>query len=164
MLKHKLYHYKIKHMGKENELQYPRGVEVIVGPFIVNEKHELLMMTSPKWKDIWIVPGGHIEPGETMEQALLRETKEEIGVEIEVLGLFNVSEGFTSPPEFKRNAHFIFMNFAARLKSDNFQVNEEVSELRWFPIDEVIASERVKFSCREGVKELKRWLKEKTAD
>ena len=61
---------------------YPRGIEVIVGPFIINDTQELLLMTSPKWNNEWIVPGGHVEPGELLENAVVRETREELGVDI----------------------------------------------------------------------------------
>jgi len=99
---------------------YPRGIEVIVGPFIINDTQELLLMTSPKWNNEWIVPGGHVEPGELLENAVVRETREELGVDIEVIDMFNISQNFVSPPEFKRNAHFLFIDFVAKLKNTNF--------------------------------------------
>lgn len=137
---------------------YPKGIEVIVGPFIINDKQELLLMTSPKWHNEWIIPGGHVEPGELLENAVVRETKEELGVDIEVIDLFNISQNFVSPPEFKRNAHFLFIDFVAKLKNTNFTFNEEVSEIKWFSLDDAISSPTVKATCREGAKKLKAWL------
>lgn len=137
---------------------YPRGVEVIVGPFIINDKRQVLLFTSPKWDGVWIVPGGHIEPGETLEEALIRETFEEIGVEIEPLDLISVADGIVSPPQFKRNAHFVFINYAAKLKSDKFVFNREISAFKWFDIDEAIGSDMVREGCREAAKKLKIWM------
>lgn len=139
------------------EIKYPRGIEVVSGPFIINEQNQLLLCHSPKW-GVWIVPGGHVEPGETAKAACIRETKEELGLDIEIVDLLNVTEGFTEPPVFKRNAHFIFFNFIARLKSDNPRFNEEISEIKWFDLDEVLNGSDVKISCKEGAKLLKEWL------
>lgn len=143
---------------ENNPEKYPRGIEVAVGPFILNDKNQLLLFTSPKWKNEWIVPGGHVEPGETLENAVIRETKEEIGADIEIIELFNISESFVSPPEFKRHAHFIFIDFVAKLKNDKFVFNDEISEYKWFSLDEVISSSEVKQSCRNAARKLKTWL------
>lgn len=143
---------------ENNSEKYLRGIEVAVGPFILNDKNELLLFTSPKWKNEWIVPGGHVDPGETLEDAVIRETKEEIGVDIEVIEQFNISQSFVSPPEFKRNAHFLFIDFVARLKSDKFVFNDEISDYKWWPLEDVIASDNVKQTCRNAAKKLKIWL------
>lgn len=144
---------------ENNSEKYPRGIEVAVGPFIINDKDQLLLFTSPKWQNEWIVPGGHVEPGETLEEAVKRETLEEIGVEIEIIELFNISQSFVAPPEFKRHAHFLFIDFIAKLKSDKFVFNDEISEYNWFNLDDVISSSQVKQSCRDAAKKLKIWLK-----
>ena len=54
--------------------RFPRA---IVAALIFNEENELFLMKSPKWKNKYITPGGHIEKGETMVEALKREIKEE---------------------------------------------------------------------------------------
>lgn len=143
---------------ENNSEKYPRGIEVAVGPFILNDKDELLLFTSPKWKNEWIVPGGHVDPGETLEDAVIRETKEEIGVDIEVIEQFNISQSFVSHPEFKRNAHFLFIDFVAKLKSDKFVFNDEISDYKWWSLEDVIASDNVKQTCRNAAKKLKIWL------
>lgn len=143
---------------ENNSEKYPRGIEVAVGPFILNDRDELLLFTSPKWKNEWIVPGGHVEPGETLENAVIRETKEEIGVDIEIIEQFNIGQSFVSPPEFKRNAHFLFIDFVARLKSGKFVFNDEISDCKWWPLDEVISSPNVKKTCRAAAEKLKVWL------
>lgn len=142
----------------DNNVTYPRGVEVIVGPFILNKKKEILLFKSPKWQGQWIVCGGHVEPGETMVDAVKRETKEEIGVDIEVGEIFNIGEGFATPPEFKRNAHMIFINFMAELKSEDYVFSEEISECKWFDINEILSSQDIKPSCRSAIEKLKEHL------
>lgn len=141
------------------EEKYPRGVEVVVGVFIINNNNEILLFTSPKWDGKYVVPGGHVEPGERLEDAIKREVKEEIGVEIEVMGQFELAEDFVSPPDFKRNAHFIYINYVAKLKGENFIFNEELTSSKWFSFDEVLNSNEFRKGYRESIKKIKNFLK-----
>lgn len=137
---------------------FPRGVEVIVGPYIINEKNQVMFCKSPKWKDQWVICGGHVEAGETLQNALKREVKEELGVEIDVKELINVGEMIVSPPEFKRNAHFVFIDFIAYLKDENFKLNEEISEYQWFDIDEAINRDDIRDSYTIALNKIKDWI------
>lgn len=140
------------------KIHFDRGVEVIVAPFIINNNNQVLLFKSPKWKE-WAVCGGHIEPGETMECAVKRETKEEIGVDIDVIEMINVGDMVVSPPEFKRNAHFVYIDFLAKLKNDKFSFNEEITEHKWFDINYAIKNITTTKSCKEGLIKTQNWLK-----
>lgn len=67
---------------------------VSAAAIVLNEKGEILLIKGPRRG--WEMPGGQVEEGESLKQAAIRETKEESGIEIEVLkfcGVFqNVSE------------------------------------------------------------------------
>lgn len=55
----------------------------IVNALLLKEGHVLMARRSPQrraWPDCWSFPGGHVEPGETLDQALVRELAEEIGL------------------------------------------------------------------------------------
>lgn len=142
----------------END-KYPRGIEVVSGPFVINDKKQVLLCLSPKW-NCWVVPGGHVEPGEKAADAAVRETKEELGLDIEILDLLNVAEAFVSPPKFKRNAHFVFFNYIARLKSEAPVFSDEISEMRWFDISEAAYSKKQNISCQEECKLLFNWVEQ----
>lgn len=49
--------------------QFPRGIEVVSGTIIRNREGEILLTKSPKWNNKWVIPGGHIEPGESILHA-----------------------------------------------------------------------------------------------
>ncbi|MCL4411563.1 NUDIX hydrolase [Candidatus Marsarchaeota archaeon] len=56
---------------------FPHGVEATGSAIIENEHREILLVRDAKWKNKWVMPGGHIEPGETIMDAMAREGKEE---------------------------------------------------------------------------------------
>ena len=56
--------------------------EVTVGALIFNPEGKLLLVKSHKWHDQFVIPGGHVEVGEKIEDAVKREIKEETGLEI----------------------------------------------------------------------------------
>ncbi|MDO8659259.1 MAG: NUDIX domain-containing protein, partial [Candidatus Parcubacteria bacterium] len=101
--------------------------EPTVGGFIFNSKGEIFLMKSHKWRHKYVVPGGHIELGETMEQALKREIKEETGLNIFDLEFLNLKE-FIFDKAFAKKKHFLFLNFIAKTKSSKVVLNEEAQE------------------------------------
>ncbi|MBI5347367.1 MAG: NUDIX domain-containing protein [Candidatus Aenigmarchaeota archaeon] len=107
--------------------------EVTVGALIFNPENKLFLMRSHKWKNNFVVPGGHIELGETIEQALRREVKEETGMDIYEIAFIHVQESIFSDMFWKQK-HFIFLDFACKTDSTEVKLNDEASEYVWvFP-------------------------------
>lgn len=116
--------------------------EPVVGAFIRNSKREVLLVRSYKWKnDLWVVPGGHIEYGESMEHALKREVLEETGVEVDGFRLITVYDGLF-PPEFHEKRHFLFFQCECTLKKGQTVSldNKELKEYKWFSLPEAIGA------------------------
>ncbi len=70
----------------------------IAGMFIFSSDNFLLLGKSRDggvYKDTWIVPGGGVEPGETFLQAAIRETQEEVGIDVTDFRIASVDEVFT---------------------------------------------------------------------
>ena len=110
--------------------------EPTVGGLIFNPKGELFLMRSHKWRDIYTVPGGHIELGETMEQALIREVKEETNLDIYNIEFVDYQE-FIFDDEFWKKRHFIFFDFSAKTDTTNVILNNEAQDYTWVCLDNV---------------------------
>lgn len=77
--------------------------ERVTGGIVGNEEGEVLLFQHPKWNGLWVVPGGHIEEGETPWQGFVREVKEETGLQPVGITPINVDrskdEGYTEGVE-----------------------------------------------------------------
>ncbi|WP_274381473.1 NUDIX hydrolase [Paenibacillus mesophilus] len=85
----------------------------VASALIFDETSENVLMVRNKRgsSSDWSLPGGAVEPGETLEQAVIRETKEEAGVDIKVTGLYSVREAFfTGAAQHAPNIHIHLIN------------------------------------------------------
>jgi nucleoside triphosphatase len=110
-----------------SEQVYP---EPTVGIFIFNPKGELLLLKSHKWPDRYVVPGGHVELGERIERAVIREAKEETGLDVRDLRFLCWQE-FIFDPSFWKRRHFLFFDYACRVESTDVRLNNEAEEHFW---------------------------------
>jgi nucleoside triphosphatase len=104
--------------------------EPTVGVFIFNPAGELLLLKSHKWPGRYVVPGGHVELGERIEQAVVREAKEETGLEVYDLKFIGFQQ-FIYDPAFWKRRHFIFFDYACRTDSLEVKLNDEAEEHVW---------------------------------
>ena len=111
-------------------------IKKCVGVVLYNDEGKIFLMSSPKWK-WWIVPGGRIEQGETEEQALQREIREEL--QIEISNIVKVGEVIKPPSlDFKDpTMTFHFVDFVAKASQIKIVPNHEISEYGWDTIEEV---------------------------
>lgn len=108
--------------------------EPTVGVFVFNQKEELLLLKSHKWPGQYVVPGGHVELGERLEEAAVREVKEETGLEVYNLE-FILFQEFIYDPSFWKPRHFIFFDYACKTQSTEVQLNDEAEAHVWVDLD-----------------------------
>jgi nucleoside triphosphatase len=105
--------------------------EATVGALIVNAAGEVMLVRSEKWGDKYTVPGGHIELGERAEDAIVREVKEETGLDSVVEELLIVQQAIY-PKGFYKHEHYIFMDYICNAKSSEVKLDgRELQSFIW---------------------------------
>jgi 8-oxo-dGTP diphosphatase len=99
---------------------------------IYNEENKQILMVYNGDTNHWSMPGGAVEEGETLEQAAIREAKEETGLLVKIIDIVAVNECFFE----KEEEHAIFITFRAIIIGGNISIEnpEEISEITWVDI------------------------------
>ncbi len=105
--------------------------EVAVSGIIVQGDRVLLIKRGHEpAKDWWSVPGGHLEWGETVQDALIREVKEECNIIVKPVRLFSIVEAIdkNNPPKY----HYILLDYIAEYVSGTPQMGSDAEDIGWF--------------------------------
>lgn len=95
---------------------------------VTNQEGKILLVKSP-WRG-WEYPGGLIEPGETFQNALRREVKEEAGVEIEITGFIGICKNIEKD--------IVNIDFSAQYISGELTPSAESTEVVWATPEEAL--------------------------
>lgn len=106
---------------------------------ICNQQNQILLLKATYAECVWGLPGGGLDVGETIHEALIRECREEVGCEIQIEYLSGVYYHAAV------NSHaFIFKcQFA---QDAQIQLSEEHSEYRWFAMDELSVVQKIRIA------------------
>ncbi len=91
----------------------------------------------PPMKRVFTLPGGLVEPGESLAEAALRELDEEVGVRAEILGFVAPVEIIERDDQGRVKHHFVVCAHAARWLSGEPQTGLEALEVRWVGLNEI---------------------------
>lgn len=126
-----------------------KTVRVVAAIIIENGKVFATQRGYGEFKDGWEFPGGKIEPGETPEEAIVREIKEELDTEVEVIELLDTVE-YDYP-----NFHLSMGCFICKIKSGDLVLKEHeaakwltkdtLGSLEWIPADMGLVGEIEKY-------------------
>jgi 8-oxo-dGTP diphosphatase len=87
-------------------------------------------------KGKWSVPGGLVELGERAEDAVVREVKEETGLDVANPELIDVVDNIVRDENGEVKYHFVIIDYFVRLKGGELRAADDAAELRWVPLDE----------------------------
>lgn len=116
-------------------MAFPRPA-IGVGAILLDGKNRVLLIRrgQPPALGRWSVPGGRLEPGETLAQACRREVLEETGLEIELGPIIAVVE------RIQEGFHYVILDFIAALRQPDRSIPcaaSDVSEARWVPLTQL---------------------------
>jgi 8-oxo-dGTP pyrophosphatase MutT (NUDIX family) len=117
-------------------MRYP---EVIVGALLRSERGEVFVARFSKVVGQYAIPGGHVEYGETIAEALVREMREETSLTPTRYRLLRVGERI-SPPLYKDGTHhLVYLDFLVDGWTGQLQLDgKELSDGRWLMPEAVL--------------------------
>ena len=111
---------------------YPdRPVLAVSAVIIRGDEFLLVRRARPPMQGLFTLPGGGVEAGETLFEAVQREVREETGLSIEPVTLAGTREAISRDDSNRVARHFVILAFAARWTGGEARLNEELSEARW---------------------------------
>lgn len=121
-------------MGREYPLRPIVGVGAII---IENENVLIVRRGQPPKMGAWSIPGGGVHLGEDLEQACMREVREETGLDVEILSEGRVLNRVTRDEWGRVQFHYVLIDFVCRPTGGVLQAASDISEARWVPLSEV---------------------------
>jgi len=125
-----------------------------VGALVVNPNAQVLIVRTTKWRGTWGVPGGKLDWGESLQEALLREFREEVALDLQQVRFALLQEAILDS-QFHVPAHFVLVNYYAFSASTQVAPNEEIVEWVWLPPEQALSfplnnfTERLVIDCIE---------------
>jgi 8-oxo-dGTP diphosphatase len=117
---------------------YPTRPYLAVSAAIFRDGRVLIVRRAqPPAQGLYTLPGGGVELGETLADAVIREIREETGLEIEPLALAGYRQVIARDGAGRIERHFVILPFAARWIAGEVSLNEELAEARWLKPSEL---------------------------
>jgi len=117
--------------------KYPKQPIVSVGAVLIHEGKILLVKRGVEpGRGMWSIPGGAVELGERVEDALIREVREECGLEVEINRILDVVDNIVLNSRNSVQFHYTILNFLVQLKGGTLKPADDVANARWVPLDE----------------------------
>ena len=120
--------------------EYPVRPIVGVGAVVMHEGKLLLVKRGVEpAKGRWSIPGGVVELGEGVRDAVIREVKEECGLDIEIVmdTPMDVLDSLVTNEDGRLKYHYVLLQFLARPRGGTLKPASDVLEARWVPLEGV---------------------------
>lgn len=132
------------------ERAYPDRPYLAVSAAIVRDGRVLVVRRAQApAQGLFTLPGGVVEVGETLTEAVTREVREETALSVEPVGLAGYREHIQRDGENRVERHFVILAFAARWIAGEPRLNAELAEARWLEPGELAG-----LSSTEGLAEI----------
>ena len=111
---------------------YPDRPILCASAAVFRKGHVLLgARRNPPFDQVFSLPGGLVETGESLEEAALREVEEETGVRGEIVAFNGWREVINRDPDGRVKRHYVIASFVARWISGEGEPGEELGQVIW---------------------------------
>jgi ADP-ribose pyrophosphatase YjhB (NUDIX family) len=123
-----------KRIGKQGTIRL--GCSAI----LFNSDRKMVLLTRRMDNGMWCLPGGAIDPGESVAEGCEREFFEETGLKVKVIRLTGV---YSDPDQLivypdENKVQIVALNFEVRMTGGQISLSHETSDIRYFPTDEAV--------------------------
>jgi 8-oxo-dGTP diphosphatase len=120
--------------------EFPEHPIIGVGAVIIENARVLLAKRAhPPIAGQWSIPGGALEIGELVREAVIREAREETGLIVEPGELLGVFDRVLRDPEQRVQYHYVLIDFLCRPVGGELCAASDAAEVRWFSREELPA-------------------------
>lgn len=128
--------------SKPIQREYPSSPIAGVAAVVLSGDGVLLTLRGNEpSKGRWGLPGGVVELGETVEDALIREVKEETGVLIEPRRLLSVFDSIVRDEDHKVRYHYVLCEYLCSVVGGALRASSDAMAVRWVPLSELCSTE-----------------------
>ena len=112
--------------------RYPPRPLIGVGALIFEDDHVLMAERGGEpLKGWWSIPGGLVETGERLEEAIRREVREETGLEVRPLGVIEIFERIMRDAAGAAEYHYVLIDYICRACGGSLCAGDDVSRVEW---------------------------------
>jgi len=118
--------------------EFPERPLIGVGGVVISKGRALLVRRgTPPLLDQWSIPGGALEIGETLMEAVRRELLEETGIEVSVGEIIEVFERIDMDASGKARHHYVVLDYLCEYKQGEARAGSDVTDVAWATEEEL---------------------------
>ena len=125
-------------MSDHADRRYPGRPIVGVGGIVLHEGRVLLVRRlQPPLQGRWSLPGGLVETGETLAEAVRREVREETGLDVEVGPIVEVVERVVPDQDGRVEYHYVLLDYLCTRRGGTARAASDAGDVTWATLDEL---------------------------